>query len=109
MITLRTRLARWMVVTAIVGVGLLWTAPGTSVTTAFAQQPPAQSQPSAPRPPAATDEFVPVSEIPESDKLPAAPFLIGAYTVAWLAILLYLWSLWRRLSRVEEELKRLQS
>jgi CcmD family protein len=72
-----------------------------------AQQPPPQSaqQPSV-RPPAAQDEFVPISEVPEHDKLPAAPFLIGAYVFAWVALLFYVWSLWRRLSRVEEELKR---
>jgi CcmD family protein len=67
---------------------------------ALAQQRPAQ-------PPAATDQFVPIDEIPEQDKLPAAPYLIGAYMVAWLMLLFYVWSLWRRLQRVEEELKRL--
>jgi CcmD family protein len=69
---------------------------------ALAQQSPARVQP-----PAATDQFVPIDEIPEQDKLPAAPYLIGAYMVAWLMLLFYVWSLWRRLQRVEEELKRL--
>ena len=59
------------------------------------------------QPPAATDQFVPIDEIPEQDKLPAAPYLIAAYMVAWLMLLFYVWSLWRRLRRVEEELKRL--
>ena len=66
---------------------------------ASAQQPPA--------PTAATDQFVPMDEIPEQDKLPAAPYLIGAYMVAWLVLLFYVWSLWRRLQTVEDELKRL--
>lgn len=70
--------------------------------TALAQQSPAPRQP-----PAATDQFVPMDDIPEQDKLPAAPYLIGAYMVAWLMLLFYVWSLWRRLGRVEEELKRL--
>jgi CcmD family protein len=70
--------------------------------TAFAQQSPAPAQP-----PAATDQFVPMDEIPEQDKLPAAPYLISAYAIAWLMLLFYVWSLWRRLQRVEEELKRL--
>ena len=39
-----------------------------------------------------------MDEIPEQDKLPAAPYLIGAYMVAWLMLLFYVWSLWRRLS-----------
>jgi CcmD family protein len=69
---------------------------------ALAQQSPAPAQP-----PAATDQYVPMDEIPEQDKLPAAPYLIGAYMVAWLMLLFYVWSLWRRLQRVEEELKRL--
>lgn len=71
-------------------------------TTALAQQNPTPAQP-----PAATDQYVPIDEIPEQDKLPAAPYLIGAYMVAWLMLLFYVWSLWRRLQRVEEELKRL--
>jgi CcmD family protein len=71
--------------------------------TAIAQQSPAPT----PQPPAATDQFVPIDEIPEQDKLPAAPYLISAYAIAWLALLFYVWSLWRRLQRVEDELKRL--
>ena len=70
--------------------------------TTIAQQSP------APKPPAAaTDQFVPIDEIPEQDKLPAAPYLISAYAIAWLMLLFYVWSLWRRLQRVEDELKRL--
>jgi CcmD family protein len=49
---------------------------------------------------------VPVTDLPDSDKLPAAPFLIAAYTIVWLVLLAYVWSLWRRLSSVEQELKR---
>jgi len=70
--------------------------------TALAQQSPASAQP-----PAATDQFVPMDEIPEQDKLPAAPYLITAYAIVWLMLLFYVWSLWRRLQRVEDELKRL--
>jgi CcmD family protein len=64
-----------------------------------------QAQPPA----AARDEYVPIDQIPESDKLPAAPYLIAAYMTVWVLLLLYVWSLWRRLSRVEDELKRLAS
>jgi CcmD family protein len=67
----------------------------------------AQQTPTPAQPPAATDQYVPMDEIPEQDKLPAAPYLIGAYMVAWLMLLFYVWSLWRRLQRVEEELRRL--
>jgi CcmD family protein len=57
--------------------------------------------------PAAQDEFVPVKDIAPQDQLPAAPLLIAAYGVAWLAIVGYVWSLWRRLGRVEGELRTL--
>lgn len=69
-----------------------------------AQAPPASTQTAPPR--ASQDEFVPVSDLPDSEKLPAAPFLIAAYTVVWLVFMFYVWSLWRRLSQVEQELQR---
>jgi CcmD family protein len=75
--------------------------------TAVAQQAPAAPAAAPAQPPAATDQFVPIDEIPEQDKLPAAPYLIAAYMIAWLVLLFYVWSLWRRLQHVEEELKRL--
>ena len=59
----------------------------------------------APATTAAQDEYVPIDQLPEGEKLPAAPFLVGAYTVAWLAILVYVLMLWRRLGRVEQELQ----
>ena len=52
----------------------------------------------------AQEGFVPIDQLPPEEELPAAPLLIAAYTVAWLAVLLYLWSIWRRLARVEREL-----
>ena len=61
-----------------------------------AQQPPPTT--------AAQDGFVPVDTLPPEDRLPAAPLLVAAYSVAWVAIMFYIWSLWRRLTRVEREL-----
>jgi len=57
-----------------------------------------------PRTTAAQDGFVPVDTLPPEDRLPAAPLLVAAYSVAWVAIMIYVWSLWRRLSRVEREM-----
>ena len=54
-----------------------------------------------PQPPA-DQEYVPVDTAEE--QLPAAPLVIGAYSVVWLVLRLYLWSIWRRLSRVEREI-----
>jgi hypothetical protein len=47
-------------------------------------------------------EFVPVVETTEV--LPAAPLILAAYGFAWLFILVYMWSIWRRLMRVEGDL-----
>ncbi len=54
--------------------------------------------------PAGQEEFVPVSELPPEDRMPAAPLLIAAYVFVWLVLLGYLWLIWQRLSRVEREL-----
>ena len=62
--------------------------------TIFAAQPPE----------AATDEFVPMSDIPPGDQLPAAPLLVAAYSVVWALAIGYLWTIWRRLGTVEREL-----
>lgn len=56
------------------------------------------------QPPAAQTEFVPVDELPEQEQLPAAPLVIAAYAVAWVAMLIYLGSIWRRLGKVDREL-----
>ncbi len=56
-------------------------------------------------PPATPDGFVPVDTLPPaSEQLPAAPLVIGAYAVAWVAIFGYLWTIWQRLGRVEREI-----
>ena len=55
-------------------------------------------------PRAAQDEFVPIDQLPQDEKLPAARLLITAYSVAWIAVAGYLWSIWQRLGRVEREM-----
>ena len=54
-------------------------------------------------------EFVPVTELPASEQLPAAPLLIAAYAFVWIAVLAYLWLIWRRLAKVEQEIGDLSS
>lgn len=61
----------------------------------------AAQRPQPPEPPAG---FVPASSLPQQEQLPAAPLLISAYAVAWVAVFGYLWSIWQRLGRVEREL-----
>lgn len=63
----------------------------------LAQQPP-------PTVAAPEQGFVPVTDRPVQEQLPAAPLVMAAYAVAWVAVLLYLWTIWRRLSQVEREI-----
>jgi len=65
-----------------------------------------QQQPEPPKP---TDEFVPISQLPAQDQLPAAPLLVTAYAFVWLALFGYLVSVSRRLSKVQREVERLES
>jgi CcmD family protein len=53
-------------------------------------------------------EFVPVNELPPADQLPAAPLLVAAYAFVWIAVMVYLWSIWRRLGRIEADMRELQ-
>jgi CcmD family protein len=67
----------------------------------YAGQPPSQ------------EGFVPVEQLPGQEGIPAAPLVAAAYGVAWAAVLVYVWTVWRRLGRVERELaevsRRIQS
>ena len=59
------------------------------------------------QPPKGQSEFVPVSEVPAADQLPAAPLLIIAYGFVWGATLVYVWSIWRRMNKVEADMRAL--
>ena len=54
-------------------------------------------------------EFLPVTEVPASEQLPSAPLLIAAYAFVWIAVLTYVWLMWRRVGRVERELSALSA
>jgi CcmD family protein len=60
-------------------------------------------QPQRPQKPA-EDEFLPIDQLPPGELLPAAPLLIAAYSVVWIAVAGYLFTIWKRLGRVEQEL-----
>jgi CcmD family protein len=60
------------------------------------------------QPTAGQNEFVPASSLPPGDQLPAAPLLIAAYAFVWVAVFVYVWSVWRRLTKVEAEMQALQ-
>jgi hypothetical protein len=52
--------------------------------------------------------FVPVNQLPPSDRLPAAPVLIVAYAIVWIAVIVCIWSVWRRLDRIDGEMHELK-
>jgi CcmD family protein len=83
-----TTLKRWCAVVSLV---IVW-----GVTLA-AQQPSQQGQ------------FIPVSELPPQEQLPAAPLLIGAYAFVLVVLFVYVFSVARRLTAVQQELERLDS
>ena len=55
-------------------------------------------------PPGAPEGFVPLDPSVASEQLPAAPLVMGAYGIAWILLIGYLWSIWRRLSKVQQEI-----
>ena len=57
------------------------------------------------KPPAGQDGFVPIDELGDvKEELPATPLVAAAYGIAWAAVLVYVFSVWRRLNQVEREL-----
>lgn len=65
---------------------------------------PAMAQTQPPPKPAAQDGFVPIDQLQPKEELPAAPLVMAAYAVAWLVVFAYIWSLWKRLQKVEAEI-----
>ena len=64
--------------------------------------PPAGAQ--TPQPPPGQEEFVPLSEIPPEEQIPAFTLVAAAYAAVWLVLIGYVWSVSRRLQLVEREL-----
>jgi hypothetical protein len=62
----------------------------------------------ASQPPAPPEGFVQVDEVPPSEQLPAAPLVIGAYAFFLVLMVAYIWSIGRRLNKVEKEMVALQ-
>jgi CcmD family protein len=59
-----------------------------------------------PQPPA---DFVPVENAPPGEQIPAMPLLGAAYGFIWVGVFGYVWSLGRRLQKVEAEISALES
>ena len=56
----------------------------------------------------APEGFVPASSLPPGEELPAGRFLVAAYSFFLVLMLFYLWTIWRRLDKVEAEMQALQ-
>ncbi len=52
----------------------------------------------------AQEEFVPLSEIPPEEQIPAFTLVAVAYALVWIVLIGYVWSVSRRLNAVESEL-----
>ena len=97
---LKRRAGAW-----IAAIGLV--AAGGSVLLAQAAAPAAQVQAGQAAPQEPADQFVPMKSLPQPDQLPAAPLLVAAYAFVWVALLVYVWTIWRRLMKVEREIQEL--
>jgi CcmD family protein len=78
---------------------VLWLCLFASASGAAAQQPPPQPPP----------DFVPVENAPQGEQIPAMPLLGAAYGFIWLGVFGYVWSLARRLQKVEADLSELET
>lgn len=56
----------------------------------------------------APDGFEPVTEIPPEEQIPAKPLVAGAYAFIWVAVLVYVGLLWRRLGVVQKDIDALK-
>lgn len=63
----------------------------------------------AAQPPPPQSEFVPVDDIPPGEQIPAINLVAAAYGFVWVVLLGYVWSIARRLHKVESELADLES
>ena len=59
------------------------------------------------QPPTGQSEFVPVKDLPPAETMPAAPLVVAAYAIIWFAMMIYLWTIWRRLNKVESDMQAL--
>ena len=62
----------------------------------------------AAQPKPSPDEFVPVTDVPESEQIPAIRLVATAYGFIWVVLLGYVWTVGKRLKTVETELDHLQ-
>jgi hypothetical protein len=84
-----------MIRRAVIALAIVLSTLMVSGRTLRAQQPPS---------PPGQSEFVPMKDVPPTESIPAAPLLVGGYAFIWVAAIFYLWTIWRRLNKVEHEM-----
>ena len=52
-------------------------------------------------------EFVPVTG-PVTEQIPAAPLVISSYAFFLVLLFVYLWTIWRRIGKVEQDMQNLE-
>jgi len=77
---------------------LLLCSGAVSLAATAAQQPPPQQQ----------EEFVPLDQLPPEEQLPAAPMVVAAYGFIWVAFIAYVFTLVKRVRKVEDDVRRLE-
>ena len=56
----------------------------------------------------AQEGFVPFTGVPPEQQIPAAPLVVGAYAFFLLLMVFYLWTIWRRIGKVEADMRALE-
>ena len=59
--------------------------------------------------PTQQDEFVPISQLPPQEQLPAAPLLVGAYVFVVVVFFVYMLSVAKRVGTVQREVHSLEA
>ena len=60
------------------------------------------------QPPSAQSEYVPAAPGASTEQLPAGPLLVAAYAFVWVAAMGYVWTIGRRLTKVEDDIRTLE-
>ena len=56
----------------------------------------------------AQEGFVPASQLPPGQEMPAAPLVVASYAFFLALMMFYLWTIWRRIGKVEKEMHDLE-
>jgi hypothetical protein len=55
----------------------------------------------------AREQYVPIDQLPPTERMPSAPLVVAAYSVVWIVAMFYAWTIWRRIAKVEDDMQTL--